>query len=273
MVAAPFRPIARRGRAVTALKRSRLPQLPTGYACVIAVAMVGATAAAAGWPTAVRAALLATGIVGAGDGLVAWQRGAVRRAIERERLLVARELHDGPAQTVAVFVHRARALATMQPAGWTADGAFELVSIGERAMIDLRGAMQSLQPAPALSIGVVIAREAADAARGGAVALDVATYGDQCVSVQHQHLLRCVTREAIGNAVRHSGAGSVEVRLQMMNNRVRLQVADDGHGFDTATIRRGAVGVASMRWRARANGGTLEIESHPGAGTVVTVAL
>lgn len=248
------------------------------WAGPVAGGVATAVAAAAGasmvlWATA----LAATAAVTLGQSLMAWQRRAIRRAVENERLLMARELHDGPAQTVAVFVHRAYALAPTTTGsaayGEMASAADELASIGERAMAELRLAIRSLQPPAPQPIGVLVAREAADAARGGTAVVDVMTEGDRHVGAQRQHLLRCITREAVGNAVRHSGAERVEVRLQVAHHRLRLRVIDDGRGFDTAAVRRDSVGLASMRWRARSNGGTLEIESRPGAGTVVTVVL
>jgi signal transduction histidine kinase len=76
-----------------------------------------------------------------------------------------------------------------------------------------------------------------------------------------------VLQEALTNARRHSGPGNVKVRLSEDGNELVVEVDDDGRGFEPG-IRPG-VGLASMRERAAALGGKLEIDSHVGQGTRV----
>jgi len=80
-----------------------------------------------------------------------------------------------------------------------------------------------------------------------------------------------VAQEALQNAVRHSGAGHIAVRLARDDGRLVLEVADDGAGFDPADpeLRSRRLGLTSMEERARRLGGRLEIRSAPGAGTRV----
>jgi signal transduction histidine kinase len=80
-------------------------------------------------------------------------------------------------------------------------------------------------------------------------------------------LLR-VLQEALVNARRHSDARRVEVTLGVETREARVEVADDGLGFDPAVVREG-VGLAGMRERAAALGVRLELESAPGEGTRV----
>jgi signal transduction histidine kinase len=78
--------------------------------------------------------------------------------------------------------------------------------------------------------------------------------------------------EALRNAERHSGADSVSLRLASSPGGVAVTIADDGAGFDPASVppaRRGVRG--SVVERMRAAGGTAEVTSAPGAGTVVTL--
>jgi signal transduction histidine kinase len=82
-------------------------------------------------------------------------------------------------------------------------------------------------------------------------------------------LLR-VLQEALVNARRHSDARRVEVILSTERRGVRAEVADDGRGFDPASVREG-LGISGMRERALALGGKLEIESAPGRGASVKV--
>jgi PAS domain S-box-containing protein len=84
-------------------------------------------------------------------------------------------------------------------------------------------------------------------------------------------LLR-VLQEALVNARRHSGALRVEVILSAQRRRMRTEVADDGRGFDPASVREG-LGISGMRERTSALGGSLEIRSEPGRGTSVEVEI
>jgi signal transduction histidine kinase len=80
-----------------------------------------------------------------------------------------------------------------------------------------------------------------------------------------------VANEALANALQHAEAGRVTVTLEIAERLVRLEVADDGIGFDRAEVRRssGRFGLTSMRERAEALGGVLRVETEPGEGTVV----
>ncbi|MEV4470177.1 GAF domain-containing sensor histidine kinase [Nonomuraea sp. NPDC049504] len=77
-----------------------------------------------------------------------------------------------------------------------------------------------------------------------------------------------VAQEALHNALRHSGAANVRVRLADEDGRLVLSVHDDGKGFDPADPRRG-LGLVSMRDRAESVGGVMTVASAPGAGTTV----
>ena len=86
-----------------------------------------------------------------------------------------------------------------------------------------------------------------------------------------------VAQEAINNIVRHAAAGNVWLRLFVTGERVALSVRDDGRGFDVAAAQRRAaagesLGVVSMEERVALVGGSLQIHSAPGQGTVVVAS-
>ena len=84
------------------------------------------------------------------------------------------------------------------------------------------------------------------------------------------HLYR-IAQEAVNNAVRHGSADHIRVLLAAGTEQLRLQVRDDGSGFDTDdTAEADGMGVHIMNYRARIIGGTLDIHSDLGEGTVVT---
>src|SRR5690606_18906077 len=80
-------------------------------------------------------------------------------------------------------------------------------------------------------------------------------------------LLR-VVQEALHNVRKHAGATTVAVELEMLDATVRVQVRDDGAGFDPGAVT-GGYGLGSMRARVEQVGGTLTISSAPGQGTTI----
>jgi signal transduction histidine kinase len=86
--------------------------------------------------------------------------------------------------------------------------------------------------------------------------------------------LLSIAREALSNAVRHAGATRTTVEIRAQEGEVRLEVADNGAGFDsTAPKSSHHSGLANMRRRAEALGGSLLVESAPGQGTRIIVTL
>ena len=85
-------------------------------------------------------------------------------------------------------------------------------------------------------------------------------------------------REAIVNVRKHAHATALEVVLQLRDGHLHGQVIDDGRGFEVAAAlersrRQRRMGLDTMRERLRLAGGTVEVTSSPGAGTVVSFAL
>ena len=104
------------------------------------------------------------------------------------------------------------------------------------------------------------------------VRLDLDAGGGSADEARDAEILR-IAEEALHNAVRHSAAGSVSVRLRARDGAVTVEVADDGRGFDPADreLRSRHLGLTSMEERAQDLGGRLALVSRPGAGTVVTL--
>src|SRR5437764_14457056 len=73
-----------------------------------------------------------------------------------------------------------------------------------------------------------------------------------------------VAKEALNNAVLHARANVILVKLSQVEQSVRLEVADDGIGFDSTIDYAGHYGIQIMRERTRALGGQLYIDSSPG---------
>jgi signal transduction histidine kinase len=199
-------------------------------------------------------------------------------SVMQERSRLARELHDAVTQKLFSIRAHARAAAVLaarepwDPARVKAE--IEVVgTLGAEAHAELRAVIDGLAP-PDLQAGGLtdsLRRYAvlAGRAHGTPVAFTAAEL--PALRPQIEAALYRVAQEALHNALRHSGAGAVCVRLARIARRVTLEVADDGHGFapDAAT---GGVGLASMRERAANVGGALTIKSGP-AGTLVRMTV
>ena len=82
-----------------------------------------------------------------------------------------------------------------------------------------------------------------------------------------------IAQEALNNVVKHAQSDRAEIRLHVSDELVSLLIEDAGVGFDPARVSSGTshLGLTSMRERVKALGGTLEIESQPGAGMHIEV--
>jgi signal transduction histidine kinase len=87
-----------------------------------------------------------------------------------------------------------------------------------------------------------------------------------------EDLLLLVT-EALSNALRHSHAENVRVELTREDDDILLRVTDDGIGFDASSTEAEGIGLASMRTRTLGLGGEMTVDSQPGRGTKIEVAV
>jgi len=82
-----------------------------------------------------------------------------------------------------------------------------------------------------------------------------------------------VAQEALGNAVKHSDARHVCVKLTGTPSSLELMITDDGKGFDVDSVPNGGLGLVSMRERVESVGGLLEIHASPASGTSLRVTV
>jgi signal transduction histidine kinase len=97
--------------------------------------------------------------------------------------------------------------------------------------------------------------------------------GEPPLPMKHKSALYRVAQEALHNVVKHARSRRVSLSLSTENGVVRLEVCDDGVGFDPTARFSGRLGLSSMRERVEALQGTLEIASAPGRGTRLLATL
>jgi PAS domain S-box-containing protein len=203
-------------------------------------------------------------------------------AIEAERNRIARDLHDGPIQGISATTLSLEAIKLMMEAGST-DVALETLrkvceELAEEAM-NLRRVMSDLRPPVLEERGLIPAvRELCDRWRSETgVAAEVIADAHAEVASDVETLAYRVVQEALSNVKKHARANQVTVRIEALAGTLRVEVRDDGLGFDAEMAREflksGRVGLASMRERAELAGGTLTVKSSPGSGTAIMATL
>jgi signal transduction histidine kinase len=196
-------------------------------------------------------------------------------SVLEERSRLARDLHDAVSQKLFSLRARARAaavLADRDPARATAE--MEAVAqLGAEAHAELRAVIDGLAPPELSEAGLAesLRRYAVLAGRAHGVTVRFCATELPVLEEQQEAALYRVAQEALHNALRHAGAHEITMALSRSPRRVVLEVTDDGCGF--APGAPGGLGLASMRGRAEATGGSLAIRSAPGAGTTVRLAV
>ena len=199
-------------------------------------------------------------------------------SVLQERSRLARELHDAVTQKLFSIRAHARAaavLAARDPVDLPrVKSEIDVVgALGAEAHAELRAVIDGLAPPDLEAAGLAGSMRSYVVLAGRAYGIPVAfTAADlPPLGTPVEAALYRVGQEALHNALRHAGAGSVRVALWRTGRRVVLEVADDGHGF-APEMPSGGLGLASMRERAAAAGGALTVRSGP-AGTQVRMTV
>jgi len=206
-----------------------------------------------------------------------FSEGALR-ATEEERQRIARELHDDTAQRLATLILRIRRLAHEADADARAALLDEIRDEVVDAADGVKRMARGLRPPEIEELGLALAITAhVRSLREGAQFMVDTELGavDPLLNVTAKLALYRIVQEALSNARRHAGASRVKVRLFREGATVVAEVVDDGRGFRSsrAVESGGGLGLVGMRERASMVGGRLTIESEPGRGTTVRVAV
>ena len=198
-------------------------------------------------------------------------------AAAAERTRIARELHDVVAHAVSTIVVQAEAAQSLQhrdPERATA--ALEAIHrTGRQALDELRRMLGVLRDAPdaaerAPQPGLADIPQLVDAVRASGLTVSLDMNGSGSVNPGVGLTAYRVVQEALTNTLKHAGATHARVRVAHVDERLQIEIVDDGHGVqDNGSVGHGLVG---MRERAQMHGGAVEVAS-TSSGTTVRVDL
>jgi signal transduction histidine kinase len=202
---------------------------------------------------------------------------------EEARKKLARDLHDGPTQSVAAMAMRISMVQHMletDVVGASAELA-KIAELAERAGKEIRHTLFTLRPLILESQGLAAAVQSIAEKMRDTFDQNVIVDMDERITREleagKQGLLFYIIEEAMTNARKHANAPNIWVRLRPHHRGIALlQVQDDGIGFDLAGItqtydKRSSLGLINLRERAELVSGVLDIQSTPGRGTTISV--
>jgi signal transduction histidine kinase len=218
------------------------------------------------WSVAILVLLAAAAAFG-----VQRARRARRREVERLRQRIASDLHDEIGSNLGSIALLSE-MALRQPAGAQSDLA-EINRVARETAASMRDIVWLIKPGANTPEDLVAKlRETA------AVMLAGLDWKLDCDGLASPLSLDCkrhallIFKEALYNIRKHAAAERVTIRLAERDGMLELEIADDGSGFDPSAITAGH-GLESLRQRAQAMGGSLEIESSPGQGARIIVRM
>lgn len=200
------------------------------------------------------------------------QRRLAQRVAVDERRRMARDMHDGLAQELAFIATHSQRLSHT---GEDAATAVHLRAAAERALHDSRTTIAVLTSPDDAPLDLLIGRTVESFRSRFGVDVELDLQRGVIVAAERRNSLLRILHEALTNAIRHGDAGRILVRLTGDERGSALRIDDDGCGFDVpGTIGTATgLGLTSMGERAELLGGSLNVSSTPGTGTIVEVVL
>jgi two-component system sensor histidine kinase DegS len=201
---------------------------------------------------------------------------------EEERVRLAREVHDGPAQVLAnglMVAEQCRTLLQEERVEQLAIMLDRLCSSTREGLQEIRQFIADLRPGKIEEQGLVTVLEEYIRRYRDTHGVTVTFEADILprTSIEAEIVMYRIVQEALQNAHKHASGASVAVSLAVRRKHIALTIRDDGPGFDPRDVARRAGreswGLTSMRERADLVGARLVVASKPGHGTEVVLTL
>lgn len=197
---------------------------------------------------------------------------AQRLGAARERQRLARDLHDSVTQTLFSMTLTARsALLLLQREPGEVPAQLDQIDHLARSALREMTALGAEPPASASEGGRLagaLGRHCTERKLRDGLAVDLEVDGDAPLPAKEESALLRIAQEGLNNVVKHAGVQAATVRLRL-RPPCRLEVEDDGRGFDPAVAVGSGLGLTGMEERAAEIGWSLVVTSRPGGGTRV----
>ena len=211
------------------------------------------------------------------------EKQRIIEADEEARKELARDLHDGPTQSVAAIAMRVnfiRSLVERDPEQ-ALEELDKVEHLARNTSQEIRGMLFTLRPLVLETEGLAAAIDTVINRIAEGHGLPIRFIGREAADLLDEHaqsVVFSIVEEALGNARKYSEATQVEVRLWREDGLFVAQVHDNGVGFDVESVNdsyssRGSLGMVNMRERAERVDGSLRVESVPREGTTVTLVV
>jgi signal transduction histidine kinase len=203
-------------------------------------------------------------------------------AQESERQRIARELHDETGQTLTALGMGLRGMSETIPINHdrAIEQASELEKLATDGVEELQRLVSGLHPPQLDDLGLLAALRwyISDITGRSNITINLTSKGKKPeLSSDIRSVVFRIAQEAITNVIRHAEASKIDIQLDYVDDTIYLRVEDNGTGFDTDDVmkkkpgRPTAWGLLGMTERASLVGGTCNIFSNPGQGTLIEV--
>jgi signal transduction histidine kinase len=204
---------------------------------------------------------------------------------DEARRKLARDLHDGPTQSIAAIAMRVNFIRRLldRDIAASADELQKVEDLARRTTKEIRHMLFTLRPLILESQGLVAALNAMAEKMIETYEQEVIVEADPKLiprlEINKQAIIFYIAEEAASNARKHAQAQHIWIHLKALNNDLALlEVRDDGVGFDVSSIsasydQRGSLGMINMRERAELVNGVFSIKSAENEGTTVQVVI
>lgn len=199
-------------------------------------------------------------------------------AIVEERARIAREIHDGVAQSLAFAALKldlVERLLSRDPQKAVAEVAATRATIRE-TIKEVRRSIFALRPVELERHGFTetLRRYVADYGQQNEIRVQLEQQEAPVLSAKAEGVLFRIFQEAMNNVAKHARAKRVTVTVGREDHQGFVRISDDGRGFDLSTVSdrvtsAGGLGLKQMRERVEARGGNFQVESEPGEGTTI----
>jgi signal transduction histidine kinase len=203
---------------------------------------------------------------------------------ENTRNKLARDLHDGPTQSIgaiAMRVNFARRLLQREPTQ-AAEELFKIEELARRTTKEIRQMLFTLRPLVLESEGLLGALEQLSEKMMENHSQNVVVEAKNGIvddlEVGKQGVIFFIVEEAVNNARKHANAKHIWIRLKRRGDNLLLEIEDDGVGFNVEQVqanyeKRGSLGMVNLYERAELVNGILKIDTQPGRGTRILVTI